>query len=467
MALLVTIVILALAFDVTNGFHDSSNSIATLVATRAARPGAAIALAAIFHVLGPILLGTAVADTVGGIVDRDATDAVRLVAAALSAALTWNLVTWARGLPSSSSHALVGGLVGAAIADAGTGAVNWSGMDGLRPSGVIGVLVVLAVSPVIGAVAGAVSVRIGRHGLRRARREIATPLRYAQWVSSAALALSHGANDAQKTMGVITLVLLADGRIDTFAVPLWVKLAAAASLTLGTALGGWRIIRTLGRGIFRLRSLDGLASQTGSAATIFGSAMVGAPVSTTHVVASSVVGVGVGQSWRRVRWRARRRDAPRLGSHAPRDCRPGGRILLRLEGARMKRHWFLPEMPDLLAMVRLQADVTLEGLEAFARWSGGDTSQAQLVRDAEHRADDAKRDVRQALRAAFSTPLDAEDLYELSERMDAVLERGQEHRSRGGSDRHLSRRSHGRDGRRDRRRAPPHRRGHRSPRHKH
>lgn len=299
---MIAIVLLALAFDLTNGFHDSSNSIATLVATRAARPLSAVALAATFHVLGPLLMGTAVADTVGGIIDADNSHLLAVIGAALCAALAWNLITWARGLPSSSSHALVGGLVGAALADAGTGAVNWGSLSGLRPTGVIGVLVILAVSPLVGALAGALAVVLGRRSLRRATLRVRRPLIRAQWLTSAALAFSHGANDAQKTMGVVTLVLLADGRIDTFAVPLWVKLAAAASLTVGTALGGWRIIRTLGRGIFRLRSLDGLASQTGSAATIFGAALIGAPVSTTHVVASSVVGVGAGQSWRRVRW---------------------------------------------------------------------------------------------------------------------------------------------------------------------
>ncbi len=303
MTLLVVIIAIAVLFDVTNGFHDSSNSIATLVATRAASPRSAVVLAGTFHVLGPLLLGTAVADTIGGIIDADATNIVPAVAAALSAALAWNLATWARGLPSSSSHALVGGLVGAAVADAGTGAVNWGGVVSWRPSGVFGVLLVLAVSPVLGALAGIVTIRLGRFGLRHATRRVERPLRRAQWFTSAALAFSHGANDAQKTMGVITLLLVADGRLDTFTVPLWVKLVAAASLTFGTALGGWRIVRTIGRGIFRLRSLDGLVSQASSAGVIFGSALIGAPVSTTHVVASSVVGVGAGQSWRRVRWR--------------------------------------------------------------------------------------------------------------------------------------------------------------------
>jgi PiT family inorganic phosphate transporter len=175
-------------------------------------------------------------------------------------------------------------------------------MSGIRPVGVVGVLVMLAVSPLVGAAAGFVAIKAGRRATRRATRDVAVPVRRAQWLTSGALALSHGANDAQKTMGVVTLLLLADGRIDQFHVPAWVKLTAAASMAIGTGLGGWRIIRTVGRGIFRIRSLDALASQTASASTILGSALIGAPVSTTHVVSSSVVGVGTGRSWTRVRW---------------------------------------------------------------------------------------------------------------------------------------------------------------------
>ncbi len=303
MTLLVIVIAIALVFDLTNGLHDSSNTIATLVTTRAATPLAAVGLAAACHVAGPFLLGTAVADTVGGIVAHEATDVVALVGAALSAAVTWNLLTWWRGLPSSSSHALVGGLTGAALAETGPSAVNWGGMNGIRPDGVLGVLLILAVSPIVGAAAGYVVDRTARRATRQATRQMAVPVRRAQWGASTALALSHGGNDAQKTMGVVTLVLLAQGRIDEFVVPTWVKLAAATSMTLGTAFGGWRIVRTIGRGITRLRSIDGFASQTASASTIFGSAMIGAPVSTTHVVASSVVGVGLGRSWTRLRWR--------------------------------------------------------------------------------------------------------------------------------------------------------------------
>jgi PiT family inorganic phosphate transporter len=300
--LIVAVVALALVFDVTNGLHDSANAVAALVATRAARPGQALAWVSIFHVLGPLLAGTAVANTIGGVVQVGPSDVVPVVGAALTGAVVWNLVTWRVGLPSSSSHALVGGLVGAAVVASGTGAVRWGGLDGVRPTGVGGVLISLAVSPVLGFGAGWLLIRWGRRALRRARREVVQPIRRAEWVTASALAFSHGANDAQKTMGMITLVLVADGRLTSFAVPLWVKLAAAAALTFGTALGGWSIVRTVGSGIYRLRPLDGLASQSGSATVILASAAVGGPVSTTHVVASSVVGVGAAQHRQHVRW---------------------------------------------------------------------------------------------------------------------------------------------------------------------
>jgi len=302
MALLVIAVATALAFDVTNGFHDSANAIAALVVTRAARPSQAVALAGVFHVLGPLLIGTAVADTVGGIVTLPSAEVVPVVGAALTGALAWNLLTWWRGLPSSSSHGLVGGLVGAALLQGGTGAVNWGGIENWRPVGVIGVLVSLAVSPILGFAAGFLVTRAAVRATRRARRGIETPIRRAEWVTAATLAFSHGANDAQKTMGVITLMLVAQGRLSHFAVPLWVKLAAAAALTVGTSFGGWRIVRTVGSRIYHFRSIDGLVSQAGSSAVILASAAVGGPVSTTHVVASSVVGVGSAQHVHRVRW---------------------------------------------------------------------------------------------------------------------------------------------------------------------
>jgi PiT family inorganic phosphate transporter len=196
----------------------------------------------------------------------------------------------------------VGGLVGAAVAEAGAGAVNW-GVGGGHPTGVIGTLVALAISPVLGfGAAWAIELAV-RRGLRRATTRANPPVLRAQWLTSGWLAFSHGANDAQKAVGVLAVLLLANGTIRSLAVPVWTKLACAAALTAGTALGGWRIVKTIGRGIFRIRPVDGLVSQTSSAAVILSASLLGAPASTTQVVASSVVGVGVGRRrYRHVGW---------------------------------------------------------------------------------------------------------------------------------------------------------------------
>jgi PiT family inorganic phosphate transporter len=302
-AAFVLAVVVTLAFAFTNGFHDAANAIATLVATRGARPGPAITLAAVCNLLGPLLLGAAVADTIAGIVQVTAAQTVVVVGAALTAAVTWNLVTWWRGLPSSSSHALVGGLVGAAVVEAGAGAVNWGGVGGGRPTGVIGTLVALAISPVLGFGAAWVMEVGVRRGLRRATTRANPLVLRSQWVTSGCLAFSHGANDAQKAVGVLAVLLLAHGTTQSLAVPVWTKLACSVALTAGTALGGWRIVKTIGRRLFRIRPVDGLVSQTSSAAVILSASLLGAPASTTQVVASSVVGVGVGRHrYRHVGW---------------------------------------------------------------------------------------------------------------------------------------------------------------------
>ena len=296
-------VLLAFAFAVTNGLHDASNAIATLVATRAASPRRAIVMASICNMIGPLLVGAAVADTIGGIVTVGSSAAVAVIGSGLAAAVAWNLLTWRLGLPSSSGHALVGGLVGAAVVEAGVHAVDWGGFDDWHPVGVAGTLVALAISPLLGGVAAWLVIRGIRRLVRRGTKRWRSPVHSGEWAMSAALAFSHGANDAQKSIGLIASLLLADGQTDTLAAPLWATLACGLALTAGTALGGWSIIRTVGRGIYRIQPVDGLASQTSSAAVIFGASLVGAPVSTTQVVASSVVGVGVGRRrWHHVRW---------------------------------------------------------------------------------------------------------------------------------------------------------------------
>jgi PiT family inorganic phosphate transporter len=294
---------MALAFAFTNGLHDAANAIATLVATRAARPGAAILLAALGNVIGPLILGKAVADTIAGIVTVPNDEVVFVMGAALTGAVVWNAITWWRALPSSSGHALLGGLVGAAIAEGGTGAVNWGGFDGIKPVGVLGVMAVLALAPVFGLLAGFVVNRSARRAARRATIRVQGPVRVGQWTMSGGLALTHGANDAQKSIGIVAVLLVAAGENSHLGAPVWAELACGAALTAGTTLGGWPIVRTIGRRIVRLRPLDALSSQTGSTAVLFGASVIGAPVSTTQVVASSVVGVAGGRRrWRHVHW---------------------------------------------------------------------------------------------------------------------------------------------------------------------
>jgi inorganic phosphate transporter, PiT family len=296
-------VALAVGFAVTNGLHDASNAIATLVATRAARPGQAIVLATVFNLIGPFLVGAAVADTIGGIVTVSPSKATEVIGCGLAAAVAWNMTTWYLGLPSSSGHALVGGLVGAALVQGGIDAVNWGGIESGKPVGVFGTLIALAVSPVLGGLAGFAVIWLLRRIGRRLTRAWDGSVTAGQWVMSSTLAFSHGANDAQKAVGVIGALLLAAGKTDSLSAPTWAIFACAAALTVGTALGGWRIIRTVGRRIYRLQPIEGLASQTSSAGVILGASVLGAPTSTSQVVATSVVGIGGGRGrLRHVNW---------------------------------------------------------------------------------------------------------------------------------------------------------------------
>ena len=288
---------LAIAYAFTNGLHDAANSIATLVATRGARPG-------------PLLFGAAVADVVAGVVQVPADEEVAVIGAALTGAVAWNLFTWRRGLPSSSGHALVGGLAGAAILEGGLGAVNWGPFDGWRPEGVGGILLALAIAPAAGFVIGWVGDRVLRFGFRRATDSVRGPVRAAQWGASGLVAFGHGANDGQKAVGLIGALLLATGHSSSLHAPTWAELACGIALTVGTAFGGWPIVKTIGRRLFRLRPVDALASEGGSAAVLFISTAVGAPVSTTQVVASSVVGTGSGHGrMHHIRWRVVREVA--------------------------------------------------------------------------------------------------------------------------------------------------------------
>ncbi|MEX1296206.1 MAG: inorganic phosphate transporter [Candidatus Limnocylindrales bacterium] len=295
---------MALAFALTNGFQDAANAIATLVATHAAQPLPAILMASVANLLGPLLVGAAVANTVATIVTVEPESAVAVIGAGLSGAVLWNLLTWYRAIPSSSSHALVGGLVGAAIATAGVGAVAWGPVIDGGLGGVLGILIGIVLATLLGFGGSWIMERVALRLARRASASFAGPVRGAQWVTSAWLAFSHGANDASKAVGVIAAMLVASGHIEDVAeTSTLVVVGCSLALTIGTALGGWRIVKTIGRRIYPIRSLDGLVSQASSAGVIFGASLGGLPISTSQVVATSVVGIGAGRRrWRHVSW---------------------------------------------------------------------------------------------------------------------------------------------------------------------
>jgi phosphate/sulfate permease len=293
---LVAIVIVALAFDYTNGFHDAANSIAVAVSTKALTPRVALGLAAVMNLVGA-LISTSVAKTVGaGIIDAPTgSEGLQLVFAALIGAITWNLITWYFGLPSSSSHALIGGLVGAALAAAHS--VQWMGI-------LDKVIIPMVVSPLVGFGLGYLFMLLILWSFRNANAHKAhRGFRYAQILSSATMALGHGMQDAQKTMGIITLALVTAGEIDTFDVPFWVILAAALAISAGTYAGGFRIMRTLGRRIIQLTPAGGFSAQTVASGVMIATATVFAvPVSTTHITTTSIMGVGATRRLSAVRW---------------------------------------------------------------------------------------------------------------------------------------------------------------------
>jgi PiT family inorganic phosphate transporter len=300
-------IVIVLVFEYTNGFHDAANIIATVIASRAMTPVQAVLLVAFFEFLGPLLGGTAVANTIGKFITLDDLDrvlALTVVLCGLLGAIAWNLLTWRYGIPSSSSHALVGGLAGVVVVAAGASHVVWGFNDLLHGNltGVAKVIVALVLSPVIGFWVGYILHRVMLTLLRGAHPSINRDLRHLQFVTSAGLAFSHGANDAQKSMGILTLVLLLGGFIPTFEVPFWVMLGCSLAIVLGILSGGWQIVRTLGFSIYKIRPLHALDSQMTAAGVIFGSSLFGAPVSTTHVVASSIMGIGASERPKAVRW---------------------------------------------------------------------------------------------------------------------------------------------------------------------
>jgi inorganic phosphate transporter, PiT family len=289
------IVAVAYSFDFVNGFHDAANSVATVISTKVLPPVAAVSMAAFFNFIAFAVFGVAVATTVGSGIISTSIVTPEIVLAALIGAIVWDLTTWYLSLPSSSSHALIGGLVGAAITKAGVGSLVWSGLDKT--------LAFMVISPIIGFVLAfglmssliRVFFSVPLHVINRYFRRL-------QLVSSALVSLSHGTNDAQKTMGVVTALLFSVGWIPSFGVPTVVAVLAAASIAFGTFFGGWRIVKTLGFRMTKLDPVHGVSIETASAVTILGSSLLGIPVSTTHVVSGSVMGSGATMGAGTVRW---------------------------------------------------------------------------------------------------------------------------------------------------------------------
>src|SRR5215210_992480 len=294
--LLAGLIALALLFDFINGLHDAANSIATIVSTRVLRPQVAVAWAAFFNFIAFLVFGLHVARTLGsGVVTATVIDAAVIFGALMGATL-WNVITWAGGIPSSSYHALIGGLVGAGVAKAGVGAVVWSG---LGPT-----LLAIVLSPLIGFGLALLLVFITTWASHRSSPFGADRVfRNLQLVSASLYSLGHGGNDAQKTMGIIAVLLFSQGHLGSeFYVPFWVVISCQAAMGLGTLFGGWRIVHTMGSKITRLTPMQGFCAETGGAITLFGATWLGIPVSTTHTITGAIVGVGAARKVSAVRW---------------------------------------------------------------------------------------------------------------------------------------------------------------------
>jgi PiT family inorganic phosphate transporter len=293
---LVLLISVALVFDALNGLHDAANSIATVVSTRVLRPQYAVIWAAFFNFIAFLFFGVHVAQTVGtGIVAANVVDAA-VIFGALMGAISWNLITWWLGIPSSSSHALIGGLAGAGVTKAGLGAIVWKGL------GITGAAIVL--SPMLGFLLALLLVlAVSWVFVRSTPLAVDNFFRVSQLVSASLYSLGHGGNDAQKTMGIIAVLLYSQGLLgDTFHIPFWVVLSCQAAMGLGTLIGGWRIVHTLGSRITRLHPVQGFCAETGGAMTLFLATWLGVPVSTTHTITGAIVGVGAARKTAAVRW---------------------------------------------------------------------------------------------------------------------------------------------------------------------
>ena len=291
---LIVLIALAIVFDFLNGVHDSSNIVSTMISSRAIQPRVALAMTAVAEFSGPFIFGVAVANTIGSEIVSPEFLNIGIIFAALISAILWNVMTWLLGIPSSSSHALIGGLMGAVAVGAG--------FQAIQLAGVTKVLISLFASPIIGLIAGMLVANIIFMLSWKATPKVNGLFKRLQIITSLGLALSHGTNDAQKTMGLITLGLLISGKINSFEVPFWVVVVCAAAIAIGTSVGGWQLIRTLGAKFYKIRPIHGFASQVTSAAVILTASLVGGPVSTTQVVSTAIMGVGAAERLSKVHW---------------------------------------------------------------------------------------------------------------------------------------------------------------------
>ena len=291
---LLIVIALALTFTVLNGMRDSSNIVATMISSRAFSPRTALGIAAVAELVGPFLFGVTVARTIGNDVVQSDVLTLNVIASALIGAIAWNLITWYFGIPSSSSHALIGGLVGAVLIAAGVEAIKFEGLSK--------VLIALFVIPMIGFFGGFVVTRIIYYLVRAASPPVNDFFKRGQWGTALVMAFGQGTNDAQKTMGIIALSLVIGEALPAFDVPFWVIAVSAAAIAIGTSLGGWRLIRTLGGKFYKIRPLHSFSTQLSSAAVILSASLLGMPVSASQVVSSSIIGVGSAERVSKVRW---------------------------------------------------------------------------------------------------------------------------------------------------------------------
>jgi PiT family inorganic phosphate transporter len=294
LALIIVLVSVALVFNFLNGFHDSSNIVATMISSRALPPRMALGITAVAEFLAPFIFGVAVAKTIGEDIVAPGTVSIEVIFAALFSAILWNIITWLVGIPSSSSHALIGGIIGAVGVGAGLKAIQMGGLEK--------VLIALFISPIIGLLAGYLFTKLVFFLARGASPRINWFFKRSQIFTAVALAFSHGTNDAQKTMGIIALGLVTTGYLAQFYIPTWVIALSASAISLGTAFGGWRLIKTLGGKFYKIRPVHGFSTQVTSASVILSAALLGGPVSTTQVVSSAIMGVGSAERLNKVRW---------------------------------------------------------------------------------------------------------------------------------------------------------------------